>query len=93
MHNVQHLKHQETQTIYPSTGYLRHPFLSLFHTDRDLTADIQFTRINLSIPFSLTTHTCHKTSSSGLLLLSLSLSLGDSRTSCQIDEGNLQPLF
>ncbi|MFS7960657.1 hypothetical protein Hanom_Chr08g00705631 [Helianthus anomalus] len=61
MHNVQHLKHQETQTIYPSNGSSSVVHFSHFFTRIVIcTTDIQFT---FSIAFSLTTHTSHKTSS------------------------------
>ncbi|KAJ0452443.1 hypothetical protein HanHA300_Chr15g0578951 [Helianthus annuus] len=70
MHNVQDLKQKKTQTIYPSPRSLSTIHFFHFFTRITIwTADIQFTRINLSIPFSLTTHTSHKTSSD--LLLSL----------------------
>ncbi|MFS7920797.1 hypothetical protein Hanom_Chr03g00228951 [Helianthus anomalus] len=45
----------KTFTLHPDPSSAVH-FLSILHTDHDLTDDFVFTRIHLSPSFSLTTH-------------------------------------
>ncbi|KAJ0886826.1 hypothetical protein HanRHA438_Chr09g0383811 [Helianthus annuus] len=79
MHNVQHLKHQETQTIYPSTGSSSAVHFSHFFT-RSRSNGLY--SVHTDQPFhSLLSHKSHM--SQNFISPSLSLS-GDSRTLCQI---------
>ncbi|KAJ0567312.1 hypothetical protein HanIR_Chr06g0283341 [Helianthus annuus] len=79
MHNVQHLKHQETQIIYPSTKSSSAIHFSQFFTRIAISA-VYFGSHGSTFQFlslsQVTTHTSHKT-------IRPSLS-GDSRKPCQI---------
>ncbi|KAM0034545.1 hypothetical protein Hdeb2414_s0016g00499161 [Helianthus debilis subsp. tardiflorus] len=62
----------KTFTLHPDPSSAVH-FLSILHTDRDLTDDFVFTRIHLSPSFFLFSLTTHITPDLFINLLSLSL--------------------
>ncbi|KAM0021332.1 hypothetical protein Hdeb2414_s0024g00649751 [Helianthus debilis subsp. tardiflorus] len=80
MHNVQHLKHQETQTNYPSTGSSTAVhFLTFSHGSQS--KRLIFSSHGSTFPFHSLSQLLTK-----LHQTPLSLTLGDSRTSCQISQ-------
>ncbi|MFS7953465.1 hypothetical protein Hanom_Chr07g00618961 [Helianthus anomalus] len=76
MHNLQHSKHQETQTIYPSTGSSPAVHFSHFF----IRIAISWLIFSSLFPFPSLSQLTHLTKLSDLL------SLGESRTSCKISQ-------